>query len=430
MSCGSGTGVSKWGVVSQSMRPFFVVLKYVGLAACLAPTLGCDRRSPPVAAPIREPKGPSVSLSVEEAERLVRLSPNDPRSQVALARAVRRIRPADSARALRTALRLDPGSEEAYRELASLYEEKGYTDRLLELLEARLRLRPDDLDALFRSSALYSLVDARAQAEAALVRAARVSSDDPRLMPARLIFEYQTGRFAEGIALAQQHLARRQNDHTVYYHLSELQRASEKFVDAEKSIRTAIQLKPNEPSYHRQLGHILATATDKTRMHEAEKEARRAIDLGDRGIDARYWLAVTLDNQRRDKEAIAAYQEVAKEDVRYDKTAYRLGRLYQQNGRTEEGAKLLGLYGTMDKNRKLLGEAVERLRKHPEKPESYGRLAAIYQDADDPGTAVLLLRYALRRFPNDTSILSRLRKALLDAGRVTESTQISNTKKQ
>jgi cytochrome c-type biogenesis protein CcmH/NrfG len=421
---GPGTGVPDGGVIFSSRRPFSAGIGYVAaIVALTACTFGCGphKPSPPVAsAPNASPPAPSL----EVAERILRQTPNDAHAQVVFARAARGTRPAEAARALRAALKLDPTSDEAFRELVSMLQENEYIDRLLEAQENRLKYVPNDVDTMLKAASNYLLIDARGEAQALLVRAAKTKPDDPRLMPALLTFDYQSGKFTEGIASAKQYLAGKPADHAVYYRLSEIQRASEKFADAEASVRAAIKLKQGDRNYHRQLGHILATLPDKSRMAEAEKEIRRAISLGDTGIDARYWLAVTLDNQRRDKDAIAAYEDVAKEDVRYDKTAYRLGRLYQQNGKPAEGAKLLEMYADMEKNRKMLGEAVDRLRKHPDNAENYQRLAAIDTKAEDFGTAIAVVRHALKRFPKNALLKRQLHDSLIAAGRKTEAAKV------
>lgn len=352
-------------------------------------------------------------------------SPNDARAQLELARAARASNSALAARALRAAIKLDPDLAEAYRELADLYEQYNYTDRLIELLEARLKQAPDEAETMVRLATLYTQVQAVSEAQALMDRVAARAADDERIVMARALFYYKTGQFGQGSAVLQNYLSRHPQNDSVLYRLSETQRADGKFADAEASIREAIRLKPDNGLYVRQLAHILITSDRAERFSEAEREARRALALGDTSLDGRYWLAVAIDKQKRAKEAIAAYEDVAREDIRYDKTAYRLGRLYQENGRADEGSKLLTLYRIMERNRGDIGQAVSRISKHPEQSAHYGRLAKLYQMMEENGLAVALLRHALRRFPEDTALRRQLREALLKAGRKTEAAKLT-----
>jgi cytochrome c-type biogenesis protein CcmH/NrfG len=387
--------------------------------------LACTPRPAPVPTPspasstlVAAPPAPAPNL--EAAQERVRQNPGDPQAHIALARAVPKDKVAVAAKALRTALKLDPRSPEAFQDLFTLYEAFGYTDRQLELVEARRKAVPGDVSTLLRASELYQVIGLSQEAEAALNEAMRSGPATVPVVQAMALWYYRQQRMPEGIRLLKGALARLPEEPELLYRLSELQRAQGLFEDAEKSIRQALRKQPESAAYNRQLAHILVTMKKPARLAEAETVARKAVGIDSKDIDARYWLAQAVDQQGKTKEAMTLYADISKDDIRYENVAYRLGQLYRQNGRVDEGTGLMGFYSVIDKNQKKLSDAVAALRKSPNKPEGYLVVADVYVRAEEYGLAVALLRHARQRFPGDTKIVPALRETLIKAGRKTE----------
>ena len=395
----------------------FAVAAAVSVVFALAS--GCGRTSSNLVPPPQKRRA-EAPIPLADAEERVRRSPNDADGYVALARSLRAQDRPRAARSLRAALKRDPVSSAAFKDLCLLYEESGYTDRLLELLEDRLKRVPSDLESMLRAESIYTSIEALADARALVDKADKIAPENPHVAGARASFHYHTGHFDAGAAILRAAISTHPNDPSLFHQLSEMQRAAGHFTDAEASIRSSINLKQDSALYHRQLAHILITGNRKERLPEAEQEARHAIALGDSDVDAKYWLALAFDIQKRRNDAIAAYEDVARIDLRYDRTAYRLGRLYQESDRLEEGRKLLALYAEMDRNRQKVADAVSNLRKNPDQAAAWFKLASIYRITEPPGQAVALLRYSLRRFPSDAHLKKELREALEESGRHTE----------
>ncbi len=380
---------------------------------CLAPlvvTCGCSRKalsptSPPSPAPSATAI-PSASPAVPSA------------TAGALA-----------AKAFRAALKANPSDRKAFFGLAAMYETKGYLDRLIELCEQRLAAQPNDTETMLRLSGLYSRVEDKAAAAAIMARAERTAPEDSSVQAAAALAHYQFGEHVEAIASLKKFLAKHPDAHGIWYRLSEIQRVPRQFTESEKSIREAIRLAPKEPGYYRQLGHILAMGSDKSRMAEAEQAVRKARQMGDESLDAAYWLAYTLDMQGKGPDAIAAYEAVEKDDVAYEKTAFRLGMLYQQSGKQAAGAKLLKLYKVMERNRVVLGEAITHLRKHPDQPSAYRKVARLYDEAGESGVGAAILRRALKRWPDDRRVGGDLQLMLWNSGRKTEAKAMEKSAK-
>lgn len=389
---------------------------------------GCTRPVRPPVTPISDTQTPAASLTESPLETAKRASRNSPKSidvQLALARAAGDKDPALAASALRKVLELDPKNDESYRILSAIYEKNDYLDRLMELMEARLKSVTSDIEPRLRLAALYSRIEADKESRRLLSEAAGLTRDDPLVVEAQAIYAYQFSKFQDGVKLLKDYLSRHPDSAPLLYRLSELHRAAGQFAEAETAIRIAIKLESSEPVYHRQLAHILITSRREGVLKEAENEAKQAILLKDKNTaEALYWQAMSLLKQKRIAETIAAFEAVAKIDVSYDRTAFQLGTLYSQNGKKSEGAELLKLYKSMESNRANLSTDVLSIRSHPERVENYRKLASIYRLTGDYGTAAALLRFNLRRYPKDRSLLRELRNCLSEAGRTTEAAQI------
>ena len=111
---------------------------------------------------------------------------------------------------------------------------------------------------------------------------------------------------------------------------------------------------------------------------------------------------------------------MAEIDKTYERSAFRLGRLYQQVGRSEDGKQMLDFMEEMEKNQSRYSQALITLQNHPEYPENHIAASRLQTYAGKPGIAVSLLKRARKRFPNDRHIKDELRQTLLDAGRKAE----------
>jgi tetratricopeptide (TPR) repeat protein len=370
------------------------------------------------------PVAVAPTLSLEEAQRRAEQKPDDKQAQIELAKAALKEKPAVSVRALRKALQLDPDDAEARQALVGILTQFGYFDRILELWEERLKRKPDDVAALLGVARIYQNIVANPEAQNLLDRAAQLAPDSMEAATERAYGYYKMRLFDKAIEAMQGAVAKNPNNDALLYQLSEMQRGGARYAEAEATLKKAMALRPNQQRYHRQMAHILATCDRKERLPEAEREARKALALQADDVEAQYWLAMSLDGQGKTAEAIKAYEEVTKRDLAFERAAYRLGRLYQQNGKTAEGQALLQQFSEMDKNLSQVGEGVKALQKSPDKPESYIRMAGLMQKKGEAGYGIALLRRALQRFPNDAKLRESLRDLLTESGRQSEAAQL------
>jgi len=388
-----------------------VVLLIGGAAAC--------RRS---ADPPR-PNSPE-SASIASLRQRVASNPSDAQGALELGRALASTAPAESARYLRQSLALDPDSD-AWRDLFDLYGERGYLDRQIELCEQRLKAAPEDTGAMVLLAPLLLSVSDRDGAAQWLDKAARLAPDRPEVAESRANLEYASVRFAQAVEAYAPLVNSDQASADQWNRYSELLRTSGRYPEAADAARKAIATEPGEGGHHRQLAHILATTEPKADYAGAETAARKAADLGDKSLDSRYWLAVAIEGQNRVDDAITAFEEIAREDVSYEQTAFKLGRLYIKAGKVEKGRQLLKLHDTMETNERELRLARRNLRLRPDQLANHYKMATLAMRAEDLPVAIAVLRRARQRFPDNRAVKDALIKALEAAGRRTEAVALS-----
>lgn len=374
---------------------------------------------------VPKPLPPAVPLEDISSLRLkVAKAPDDSKILAALGSALVDQSASEAAKLLRRALQRDPSSD-AWKSLATLYETRGYIDRQLEVLDARYRYAPDDLDAIVALVRLYNAIGARSDAEVLLKKALNMAPQDSRVSDVAVLVYYRTLRFKPAITALNAQIETIQsqsavNQAKIWHRLSELQRADEQWLPALASVIKAISLDVNNPEYYRQNAHILATQPDRKRDVEGLTAADKAIALGDTSIDIKYWHAVLLEHTGRLDAAIGAYQEVATEDVAYERTAFQLGQLLIKRGQIKEGKELLKVYDVANRNEKELNYAGKRLIQRPNDPANHIKLIQYSIITQEYGRATVLVKRAQKKFPLDKRFQPFLINALEGAGRVTE----------
>lgn len=381
--------------------------------------LSCKTALVPKPAPVVAPLADIASLRLKLGN-----APDDPKVLTDLGSALVEESPSEAAKLLRRALQRDP-STNAWKSLSTLYETRGYLDRQLEVLDARYRYAPDDLDAIVALVRLYNVIGARSDAEVLLKKALNMAPKDPRVSDVAVLVYYRTLRFKPAITALNSQIETIQNQPPanqakIWLRLSELQRADEQWLPALASVKKAISLDVNNPEYYRQNAHILATQPDRKRDIEGLTAADKAIALGDNSIDIKYWHALLLEHTDRIDAAIGVYQDVAKEDVAYERTAFQLGQLLIKRGQIKEGKELLKVYDIANRNEKELNYAGKRLIQRPNEPANHIKLIQYSIVTQEYGRAIVLAKRAQQKFPLDKRFQPFLINALEAAGRVTE----------
>ena len=397
------------------------LLPWLVAPALVGGTVACRRSTDqPVA-------GESAGATAEELRRRVEADPADAKALLELGNALRDSNPAESARFLRKALSADPKSD-AWKSLADLYQARGYADRTLEVCEQHLAASPDDVAAMVRLIPLLLDVGDRKTAVEWGEKARALAPRDPEVVETLANLQYTAVKFGDA---AREFAPLVEGDSVPaerWNRYSELLRAAGRYDEALVAVDKAIAGDPEHGPHHRQRAHILATREPSPDFDSAALSARKAVQLGDNTLDAKYWLAVSIAGQRKNDEALAAFETVAQEDVSYEQVAFKLGTLYLRSGKVAQGRELLKLHDTMSNNERELALARRRVREHPEQLANHYKLATLLMQADDASNAIAVLRRARRRFPTNRAVQDALAQSLESAGRKTEAGAVRDGK--
>jgi len=396
---------------------------WAGLVLVCALGVGC-RTAPDRPAPA----APPAATEVDRLRRAVEERPGDVAAMRDLGRALAPVSRPEAARWLRQAFESDP-KDAVWRDLADLFESAGYLDREIEVCEAHLAAAPEDAVAMGRLATLLLILADQDGASRMADKAVALAPANPDVLKAASQVHYSTLRFRKAVESYAPLIAGDSVDPEDWNRYSELLRADGRWSEAEQAIGKAIERAPDKSNFHAQRAHILATVEPKGRFAEAEAAARKAMQLGDKSVDNRYWLAVAIDGQGRVDEAVKAFEDVARDDLSYEKTAFHLGRLYRRTPKNAaRGRDLLKAYDTMSRNEREVAFARRTLRLHPEALANHFKLAQYYLRAEEYPTAIALLRRAMARFPSNKSVRATLASALEASGRRTEAAQLAKPK--
>ncbi len=147
---------------------------------------------------------------------------------------------------------------------------------------------------------------------------------------------------AEGAYLRAQSL--RTNDSRAVYGLGNLYSDQQRWEEAERAYRTAIELEPDNSDAHIALSYVLTQPIVGTnlsdRYSEAERLARRAIELDRTNPLAYDQLGVSLElNGAIGNETQRAYRQAIKLDAGFALAYAHLGRLLRRTGETNESGE-------------------------------------------------------------------------------------------
>jgi tetratricopeptide (TPR) repeat protein len=172
------------------------------------------------------------------------------------------------------------------------------------------------------------------------------------------IAQAETGQFAEAIPNLQAALQKRPNDPDLLYYLgrasgllskqaidtlqavgSDSARAHQamaenyfvlrQMAEAEKEYRQALQLRPDIPNLHLELGQVFATTS---RWPQAEEQFRAECNLQPGNAEAAYRLGEALLQQGKTREALVALQRSNTLQPQMPETLYALGKAASLEG--------------------------------------------------------------------------------------------------
>ena len=143
------------------------------------------------------------------------------------------------------------------------------------------------------------------------------------------------GKLAEAETECRYAVELKPDDETFHYSLgSVLSNTQSRWAESEAELRRALELKPDYAEAHNNLGFVLDVPGKRT---EAEAEIRRAVDLKPDYAEANYNLGIILLGKGRLADAEAEFRHAIKPKDDYPKAHVALGLVLGDQGKFDDG---------------------------------------------------------------------------------------------
>lgn len=189
--------------------------------------------------------------------------------------------------------------------------------------------------------------------------------------------------------------------------------AQNKFKEAVSIFRKALEVDPNVPEAHFNIGVLL---TSLNRIDEAISSYKKVLKLNPKLTDALYNLGYALQSQNRFEEAGINYQKAVEQQPKFFEAIANLGVCLQEQGRLEEAvvayqsallisqdAKLYFNLGTALKNQGKLADAIasynQALVLQPDYAEVHSNIGEVLRDQGRYDESVSAYKQALALDP-------------------------------
>lgn len=321
------------------LQSFFVALLFlIGV--------GCQEKQPtPTITP-----APTVNTSaqyVEERARLaaaIELNPDDPKVYLNLAQfELRNGKVAEVEKFLMGLRKKFPKSDTIAYELGKLYLSSGEFQAALQELEAATKLssNPEYVVMLgFANFRLERYAEAERLAKIALKRDSKVAI--AYLLLARV---YGTkGKPEQSLEAVQNYLKYAENQEPGYYLMGRYYFRSNNAPEAEKWLKKALELNPNNYESWSLLGDVYTNLQAGTRSEEAVQCYQKAIELNPNDWESRTALGRHWIQKREASKAIEQFEAAMRVAPDPGPILYNLGQAYIQAGRTVDGHQRLKEY--------------------------------------------------------------------------------------
>jgi Flp pilus assembly protein TadD len=358
-----------------------------------------------------------------------------------------------------------PANSDARASLARLLILAGGSQRGFEILQPAIKRSPDDPQLLTLQAAAKLGLKDEAGARTDVDRALKLQPANEDAVALRAGMYRQDGDLAEAAALVSAAIRQSPSSTALREMLASLYESAHDNAKAEEQLRALIQLKPQEPRYRGQLAVFYAgldRLDDAQRVLEDTIKAfpdsdtpkldlvdflatRRSEDQAEqmlRGLiarqpddhDFRLHLGTLLEHAGKPKEAIDAYDEVARRAGMEPKGLIardRIAAIYVAQRRYDDARKLLGqVLGKNPRDKAALGMRGEIALEHNDPTAAIADFRAVLRDQPrelgvqrllarahlangEPGLAEGALRAALEVAPTDTAVRIELAHLLL-----------------
>ncbi len=315
---------------------------------------------------------------------------------------------------LLAAARLEPTKAEPHLALAQIYQSVKYYDMVLQSQREAQRLEPDNPRAIQDLAYTYVAMDWPLAALDLLAPAVKRFPTDAGLRVVLAQARYQKGAYAEALKeiLEVQRLA--PENHGLDGPLIEVYLMLSKPREAAAAADTFLQRDPENVIY------LIGGAKALRRLGEtaeAEQLLRRAVEKAPEHREARYELAIVLQERTKTDEAAQLLEPLVVENVTYKRSALVLAGLYNLQGKHREAKALRKVFDSATKLRSTSLRWSARVTNQPRDAVAHRELGKIYYQQRLYSRSVVELKEALRLDPQEISARAELGKALASMNR-------------
>jgi tetratricopeptide (TPR) repeat protein len=217
---------------------------------------------------------------------------------------------------------------------------------------------------------------------------------------------YRTKNYAAAVNAASQAVQQDANDAACQHIYGLSLAAVGRFVEAERSLNTAITLKPNAGNYHYDLGFVLY----QQRKYDASVPVlKRAVELDGENLMARFLLGRTYVSAHRSlllgnfsKLALEQLNYIARKNPRFPTLHYHIGLIYSNDGAVDKAVEELKL----------------EIEYHPSNAQARVALAELQLKRGELEAAMEQLQLAEKAAPSVSLVHYTLAKAYREQGRL------------
>lgn len=297
-----------------------------------------------------------------------------------------------------------------------------YLDKEIEALRQWTVLAPHDPLPWLKLFYIYLDLGWKHEAENAARQARNFAPHNPRCYVARALLAYRSSDPAAGLtAIAEAQRLEPANPEFADLHASLLLKAL-RFREAESALRSMLKTDFQSKANRLSLAQALL---GQNKTAEATGILRALQQQDPDNVPVAYQLGILAQQKHDPVEAMRQFSKAAAIDSQYSNVTWYLGRLSLQQGKAEEGRKLLKLFARMDANASDYETMLKRLETRPDDARLHYRLARLHQGADELAQATVELRRVLQLQPRDTVARKDLAAILVRAGRATEARAVT-----
>jgi tetratricopeptide (TPR) repeat protein len=170
----------------------------------------------------------------------------------------------------------------------------GKTELAIEAFQQAVKLNPDLAEAYFKMGIAYGLIEnARKNTAAPMETEDANTNSEEKKEPAKTDSQKA---FIKAVAAYHRIIDQNSKDDVAYYNLGRAYSKLNKDEDAEKALRQAVKLKPDDTEYQTELGDILIKLAQ---YHEAVGVLKKAIELDPDNLTAQDLLEDAEAGRRR-----------------------------------------------------------------------------------------------------------------------------------